>query len=281
MAQTTIGLLHPGEMGSAVGAAARSAGSRVLWASEGRSKRTREYALQAGLEDTGSLAELVKRSDVILSVCPPHSATDVAQSVAALKFDQVFVDANAVAPGTTRKIAKIVSDGGATFIDGGIIGLPPTAHGSTRLYLSGAGGNKIAALFQGTLLEAIALDAPIGAASALKMAYASWTKQTSALVLAIRALAIAEGVDEALVAEWKKSMPDLLARTDRALKDNTRKAWRFIGEMEEMAATFAACGLPDGFPLAARDIYRKLEAYKDTTNPPSLDEVARAIRTKS
>src|SRR5207244_10808669 len=197
---TTIGLLNPGEMGSMVGAAVRSTGARVLWAGEGRSAATRERASAAGLEDAGSVGSVVRASEVILSVCPPHAAVDVASQVAALRFAGTYVDGNAVSPQTGREIGRIVEKGGATFVDGGIIGPPPRKPGTTRLYLSGEQAGTIARLFEQGPLQAIAIDGGPGAASALKMAYAAYTKGTSALPIAIRALAMRAGVDKALLA---------------------------------------------------------------------------------
>ncbi|HEV8641455.1 MAG TPA: DUF1932 domain-containing protein [Methylomirabilota bacterium] len=278
MAETTIGLLHPGEMGSVVGACARAGGARVLWASEGRSAPSRARAAADGLEDAGTLGALVARSAVILSVCPPHAAADVARGVAAHRFSGIYVDANAIAPATARNVGAIVERAGASFVDGGIVGPPPRARGTTRLYLSGREAKRVGALLAESPLEAIALDGPPGAASALKMAYAAWTKGTSALLMAIRAMASAEGVDEALLREWQRSQPDLPARSETAVKSSARKAWRFVGEMEEMAATFAGAGLPDGFQRAAVDIYRRLAGYKDAATPPSVAEVSRTLR---
>jgi 3-hydroxyisobutyrate dehydrogenase-like beta-hydroxyacid dehydrogenase len=274
---TTIGILHPGEMGSAVGAAARSGGARVVWASGGRGTATRKRAEADGLEDVGTLVRLARDSEIILSVCPPANAPDVAREVAATRFGGTFVDGNAIAPATTRAVGEIVTAGGARFVDGGIIGPPPRKAGEARLYLSGEGATAIAAVFKGSLLEAIVLDGPIAAASALKMAYGGWNKGQQALLLAIRALAAHEGVDEALIAEWKRSMPDVPARSERAVSANIKKAWRFVGEMEENAATFAAAGLPTGFHEAAGEIYRRLAGWKDTATPPSMAEVAKTL----
>jgi 3-hydroxyisobutyrate dehydrogenase-like beta-hydroxyacid dehydrogenase len=215
---------------------------------------------------------------VILSVCPPHAAADVARAVAAQRFSGIYVDANAIAPATARNVGAIVERAGASFVDGGIVGPPPRARGTTRLYLSGREAKRVGALLAESPLEAIALDGPPGAASALKMAYAAWTKGTSALLMAIRAMASAEGVDEALLREWQRSQPDLPARSETAVKSSARKAWRFVGEMEEMAATFAGAGLPDGFQRAAVDIYRRLAGYKDAATPPSVAEVSRTLR---
>jgi 3-hydroxyisobutyrate dehydrogenase-like beta-hydroxyacid dehydrogenase len=270
---TTVGILHPGDMGSVVGACAVAGGSRVLWASEGRSAGSRERAAAAGLEDARTVAALVAASDVILSVCPPHAAIDLARDVAGRRFAGLFVDANAVAPATAREIGTVVEAGGATFVDGGLIGPPPRNAGSTRLYLSGREAKRAAALFESTALEAIAIGDGPGAASALKMAYAAYTKGSSALLMAIRALAASEGVDDALLAEWRRSQPDLPKRSEAAARDNARKAWRFVGEMEEIAATFAAAGLPGGFHEAAAVIYERLAGYKDAATPPSMADL--------
>jgi 3-hydroxyisobutyrate dehydrogenase-like beta-hydroxyacid dehydrogenase len=273
---TTIGLLNPGEMGSMVGAAVRSGGSRVLWAGEGRSAATRKRASEAGLEDAGSVSALVAASDVILSVCPPAAAVDVASQVAKLRFAGTYVDGNAIAPATAREIGGIVEKGGAGFVDGGIIGPPPVKPGTTRFYVSGAGAERIAAILTAGPLQAIVVPGGPGAASTVKMAYASWTKGSAALLLAVCALASAEGVEDSLVREWKISQPELSARAEGAARSNAKKAWRFIGEMEEIAATFAAAGLPDAFHQGAAEIYRRMEIYKEGP-APSFADVLRAL----
>ena len=270
---TTVGLLHPGDMGSMVGACAVASGARVVWASEGRSADTRARAVAAGLEDVGRVDAVVAGSDVILSVCPPHAALDLAREVAARRFSGLFVDANAVAPATAREIGAVVEAGGATFVDGGLIGPPPRAAGSTRLYLSGREAKRAVALFESSALEAIAVNDSPGAASALKMAYAAYTKGSSALLMAIRALAAREGVDDALLGEWRRSQPELPKRSEAAARDNARKAWRFVGEMEEIAATFEAAGLPGGFHEAAAAIYERLAGYKDAATPPAMADL--------
>ena len=276
MASSTIGLLHPGDMGSMVGASARANGLRVLWASEGRSAQTRERATAAGLEDMKGLAPVVAASQIVLSVCPPHAAVDLAREVAAQGFSGVYVDGNAVSPQTGREIGRIVEKGGATFVDGGIIGPPPRKRGTTRLYLSGEQAGTIARLFEEGPLEAIAIDGGPGAASALKMAYAAYTKGTSALLIAIRALAMQAGVDQALLDEWGRSQPGVAVRSESAARDNARKAWRFTGEMAEIAATLEAADLPGGFFHAAGEIYERLAKYKDAAETPSAEEVVKA-----
>ncbi len=273
----TVGLLHPGEMGSAVAETLRAGGHTVLWASEGRGAGTRTRAGELGLEDVGSLAAVAERVGVILSVVPPHAALDVARSVTASGFSGLYVDANAVAPETAREIGRLVERGGARFVDGGIIGPATRKPGAARIYLSGPDAKSVAPLFHAGPVSAIVLDGPVGAASALKMAFAGWNKGQQALLACIRAMAVAEGVDEALLAEWAISMPEMPGRSERAVRDNARKAWRFVGEMEEIARTLGHVGLPTGFHEAAGEIYGRLSAYKDAALAPDVQTAVAAL----
>jgi hypothetical protein len=198
VAVETVGLLHPGEMGAAVGAVLRGQGHRVVWASEGRSEETRVRAESSSLEDVGSVAK-VAEADVVFSICPPHE------------------------PGTTR------------------------------LYLSGDEAPAVAGLFAGSVLDARVTSN----ASVVKMAYAAWTKGTAAMLIAIRELALREGVEATLLEEWDLSQPGLRERHERATRSAEAKGWRWVGEMEEIADTFEAAGLPGGFHRAAAEVYRR------------------------
>jgi 3-hydroxyisobutyrate dehydrogenase-like beta-hydroxyacid dehydrogenase len=276
----TIALLHPGEMGAAVGACLVSRGIRVVWASENRSPATRERAEHAGLEDLVSLKCCLDRalaaSDVVLSICAPSGALELARQVAAQGYQGIYIDANAISPARSREIGCVMETAGARFVDGGIIGLPPTPNRIVRLYLCGPDAPAIAALFAGSQTEAIVIDRPIGAASALKMCYAACNKGETALLGIIRSLARHEGVDETLLKEWADSQPGLAQRSDNIAK-RARKAWRWAGEMEEIAASFDAANLPSGF-LANAEIYRRLEGYKDAAELPSSEEVSARLR---
>jgi len=236
-------------MGAAVAGALRE--HSVLWASAGRSAATAERARAAELEDAGDVGELCRRCEILLSICPPHAAADLAR--AASGFTGIYVDANAIAPDTARAIAKLQP----RLVDGGIVGPPPTRPGTTRLYLSGAEAEQIAALFAGTNVDARVVSTEPGAASALKMAYAGWTKGSAALLLTVRELARAEGVEDALLEEWRLSIPELEERLAGAGRSARRKGWRWIGEMEEIAHSMAAQDLPAGFHEAAAEVFRR------------------------
>jgi len=278
----TIALLHPGNMGATIGACAATSGARVLWAAEQRSAASRKRAEQTGLLDAGDLAAAVRQSDIVLSVCPPEFASEVATEVAAQKFKGLYVDANAVSRTTAEEIGRIVSQAGASFVDGGIIGSPVKKAGTTRLYLSGEKAEEIAQLFSASMLDARTIGAIPGEASALKVVYAAWTKGTDALILAIRALATHEGVDNALLEEWKTSQPALESKCMRAAAVAAPKMWRYVGEMNEIAAAFESAGLPGGFHSAAAKISERLANFKDQTEPgPTLAAVLEQLLRKS
>jgi len=277
MAEQTIAILHPGEMGAAIGARLRAKGLRVLWTSAGRSAATRTRAQAADLEDAGTLRAALSATSIVLSVCPPHAALSLAREVAATRYRGVYVDANAIAPATSREAALAIEAAGGTFVDGGIIGPPPREGTNARLYLSGRDAASLAPLFSSGELMARALDGPVGAASALKAAYAAWNKGATALAAAARTLAAEAGVGDALVAEWQGTQPDALKRLEQ-LRGAARKAWRWTGEMDEIAAAFAEAGLPDGFHVAAGQLYERLVAFKDAGAAPPPDAIFAALR---
>src|SRR4051794_12559491 len=212
----TIAVLHPGEMGSAVAAAL---GHDVTWVPDGRSETTAERARAANMTPGEPL-----EADVILSICPPHAVLDVARAVGA--FRGIYVDANAISPARSAEVRALLPH--AAFVDGGIIGPPPIRADTTRLYLSGERAADVAALFEETIVDARV----VGDASALKMAYAAWTKGSAALLLAAHQAAEAYGVGAALDAEW--AALGLEARLRAAQEAKAAKGWRWIAEMEEI-----------------------------------------------
>jgi 3-hydroxyisobutyrate dehydrogenase-like beta-hydroxyacid dehydrogenase len=274
----TIGLLHPGDMGAFIGACLRHNGHHVLWASEGRSPATAARALQAGLTAALSLADLVADSAVIVSVCPPDAAEDVAQRVVAHGFRGLYVDANAIAPQRAAAISASLHAAGAAFVDGSILGGPSWDQGQTDLYLSGPRAADAAALFAGPRLAARVLGPDAGQASALKMCYAAYTKGTSALLGAILAAADALDVTQPLLDQWTQDDANFPARTQQRVRRVTAKAWRFAGEMDEIAATFQAAGLPGGFHASAAELFRRLSHFKDADTLPELEDVLKALR---
>ena len=275
-----IGVVSPGAMGTEVGRSLAGLGTRVVVALDGRSDRSRSRSKAAGLEDAGSLSELVRASDLVLSIVPPAFAVDVASQLAQAMTDTgahpVVIDANAVSPARAREVGHAIERGGGRYVDGGIVGGPPHPERRTDLMLSGAGAEKLATELTTEELVATCIGNDPTAASALKMCYASWTKGTSALLISIRAVARHQGVDQALVDLWGRAQPSLLARSD-AEGGVAGRAWRWVDEMAEIARTFEDAGLPGGAADAAGRLYERLASFKDVDTPPSLDELLTAV----
>ena len=270
---STIGILHPGEMGVSIAASAIYSGHQVYWASSGRSDKTRQRAEKHRLTEVDTLSQLCQASENIICICPPHAAEQVAQSVLQAGFTGLYLDANAIAPQRSVRIGEQMESAGIQYVDGGIIGGPAWAPKETWLYLSGTNSEKIAACFIHGMLEVKILADEIGKASALKMCYAAYTKGTSALLAAILATAEALSVREDLYAHWNMEQANFSEQTNTRVARVTAKAWRFEGEMREIATTFREAGLPGEFHEAAAEIYGRLAGFKGSTNLPPFHEV--------
>ena len=255
----TVGILSPGDMGSAIGARLAANGARVLVALDDRSARTKALAAQAGLEDVHSVEELVVSATHVLSVLVPSEAVRAAERVArALRSTgatPLVADLNAISPGTARQVAAIVESAGARFVDCGIIGRPPRGSINPRVYASGPSAAEMVALAEHGL-DVRAMGDVVGQASALKMCYAALTKGLQALGAELMVTARTLGVDEHLRSEMVGGQPALRAWLEEAMPIMPPKAHRWIGEMEEIAATFEQVGLTPGMLLGAADMYR-------------------------
>ena len=274
---TKVGIIHPGNMGVSVAASAADGGHEVYWASEGRSPQTRQRAERVGLSDVGTLEALCQVCDVLLSVCPPHAAEDVADHVLSAGFTGLYLDGNAISPQRVVGMAGKMSGSGVDFVDGGIVGGPAWEPGQTWLYLSGERAEQIAQLFAGGPLETAVIGHHAGKASALKMCYAAWTKGSTALRCAVVASAAHLDVWEELAAQWDRDWPGFSEETVGRVRRVTAKAWRFAGEMEEIAATFEKAGLPGDFGRGAASVYRRLGGFKGASETPGLEQVLAAL----
>ena len=262
-----VGVLHPGEMGVTVLESLVENDVSATWVKGGRSESTVQRASSIPSVDT--LEELIHSVGIIISVCPPSAALEVARNISDIGFKGIYVDANAISPLESRKVAELF---GAAFVDGGIIGPPAKEAGTTRIYLSGMRSREVVDLFKVGPLEAIALSdssdpEEITAASALKMAYAGFSKGSSALLLAVNAFARKSGVLEALHKEWEISAPGLVRRSQNTAVSISRKAWRFGAEMDFISESFDEKNLPPEFHQGASALYRALEEFKD--QPPA------------
>ena len=273
MMKLKTGVIHPGMMGICVAATLQNSGHDVYWASEGRSPQTRKRAENFNLFDAGSLAGLCDTCSLIISVCPPHAAEEMAEQVLAHSFQGVYLDVNAISPQRTIHIGQRMRAGGVDFVDGGIIGLPVWERGKTWLYLSGDKAPQAASFCSGGPLETTVVGNEVGKASALKMCYAAYTKGTTALLCGILATAQVLGVRGELETQWSRDWANFGEQAGERVRNVTAKAWRFAGEMTEIAATFREAGLPGEFHAAAEMIYRRMAGFKDAPSTPALEEV--------
>jgi 3-hydroxyisobutyrate dehydrogenase-like beta-hydroxyacid dehydrogenase len=254
-------------MGAGVGRLLRESGLRVVTTLAGRGERTRERAAAAGMEDVGSLGAVVREADVLLSILPPGRALELAEAVGR-DAGPLYADCNAISPATARLIGAAV---GGRYVDAGIIGGPS----APRIYASGPHAAELTAL----PLDVRSLGGEIGQASALKMCYAALTKGLSALITESMVAADANGVTAALRDELADSQRQFLAGSDR-LPGVVPKAYRWVAEMEEIAATFEEAGMTPRMLLGAADVYRQVEAARAEAESPldRTDALVRALR---
>ncbi|MBK3627630.1 NAD(P)-dependent oxidoreductase [Streptomyces sp. MBT49] len=265
MGRRDVGILHPGSMGAQVAAQAVAAGATLRWLPQGRSEATRERAGDIGLRPAADLRELAGACEILLSVCPPAAALDVAAQVADAGFRGVYVDANAVGPERMAEITDVFAGGAVTVVDGGITGPPPREPGRTRLYLSGddAAVARVRDLFEGTALTPFVLPGPVGRASALKLAFAAYNKISYALAAQACALADGHGVLDELVDLAGHLLPDTPLGTPEHLATAGARAWRWEPEMREIAGACRAAGVSAAFAEAAAATFGRWEAHKD------------------
>lgn len=276
-----IGILHPGNMGISIAASMQNSGNTVYWVSEGRGMGTLQRAQRYGLVDAGNLGNLCRTSSVIVSVCPPDAAEEVAYKVFAYGYQGIYLDANAISPQRARRIGQAAKEAGVKLIDGGIIGGPAWQPGNTWLYLSGEHAYEMVDIFSAGPLETSIIGEEIGKASALKMCFAAYTKGKSALLCAILAAAESLEVRDDLLVQWSRNGSHFAEEATERVRRVTAKAWRFAGEMDEISSTFDQVGIPGGFHAAAGSIYRRIAGFKDTPETPTLEEVLAALNQQA
>jgi len=282
---TTVAIVSPGDMGHTVGQRLREGGLRVITCLRGRGDHTRRLAEEAGIEDVRSYDDLVGEAQILLSIVPPAVAEDVAavvgESLAKTGSDLLYADCNAISPQTARRIEQRITPAGGRFVDACIIGGPPQPDGSTRFYASGPFSRMFTALGEHGL-SVVDMAGDIGDASALKMCYAALTKGLTAISAQLLAAARLLGIFEALEEELRASQGALYERITRGLPSMPARARRWVGEMEEIAATFAYVGLPRSTYLGAAEVLQlvgetPLADRLPEDPPPTAAEVLEAL----
>ena len=261
MPSETIAILSPGDMGHAVGRALVGCGHAVITCLAGRSERTRGLAEAGGFRVLPDLEAVAEEAHLVLAILPPAAAKETAEAVAAAMQrcgrTPPYVECNAISPGSSRAIGEVIGAAGAPYIDGGIIGTKPGGGYVPRLYVSGANTAPVSVL-DGKAFEVMAIGGEVGRASAIKMCYAGLTKGTWTLYAAILVAAEAMGLSAELRDEFLYSQGDAYARMQGVVPRLPADSGRWIGEMEEIAATFADAGVTPGFHQGAAAMFRLL-----------------------
>ena len=275
MAQLTVAIVAQGEMGAAIGRCIASAGAKVVTSLAGRSEASRARAATAGLIHLDD-PDLVAQSDIFLSVLPPGEALGLAQRFRPVLEEApkrpVYVDCNAVSPVTLLDIATCIDRTGAPFVDGGIIGGPPRQDYSPKLFVSGPHAQSVLAL-RDYGLDVQVIGREFGEASSLKMCYGAMTKGLVALGSTIFLAAARSGSGEALRRELGSSQPELTHWLDRQVPASYDKAYRWIAEMEEVAAFMEAAGVDSGMHQAAARLFRRIAAANKGLSKQDPDEI--------
>lgn len=260
-AMDTIAILYPGDMGHAVGRVLGDHGHIVITCLTGRTERSHKLAQAGNIRVVESMQALVKEADLILSILPPSAAVGLARTVSeAMKETSsfpVYVDCNAISPDTAAQVGGIITSTGAQFIDGGIIGLAPGKSDATRFYVSGTDTRPMESL-DGKGFFVRAIGDRVGQASGLKMCYAGLTKGTFTLHTAVLIAAERMGLSAELRNELIESQSDTYSKMQVRVPKIPADSGRWIGEMEEIAKTFANVGVPSGFHQGAAEVLRIL-----------------------
>jgi L-threonate 2-dehydrogenase len=271
-----IAVIAAGEMGAGIGKRLSERGARVLTSLKGRSAASARRAGEAGMVAVED-ADLVKQAAVILSVVPPAEAVGLAQrlkpALAQASHNPLYVDCNAVAPKTATDIATVLTGMACRYVDGGIIGGPPTGAYTPTLYVSGEAAAD-ALLLARYGLNVRVLDGPIGAASALKMSYAGITKGFTAIGTAMMLGSARAGCAEALRRELFESQPQLAAWLTRQIPRMFPKAYRWVAEMEEIAAFLGEDQASHDMFVAIAGLYEHMAAGAAKTSPAAERDLA-------
>src|SRR5271170_9464 len=266
----TVAVMAQGTMGAGVGKRLAERGAAVRTLLSGRSEASAGRAKAAGMTPAADERDLLAGADYFLSILPPAEAEGLASRLApalqSLAKKPVYVDCNAISPQTAERVAAIVEPTGAVFVDGGIIGGPPRDGYSPAIYASGQDAKRTEALKDYGIDWRI-IEGPIGAASGLKMSYAGITKGTTAIAAAMLLGAARFGCAEALIAELSASQPEMLKRMQRGIPGMYDKAYRWVGEMEEISDFLDANPASSGMYENIARLYEFLAAAEADAAP--------------
>ncbi|HEU0020328.1 MAG TPA: DUF1932 domain-containing protein [Dehalococcoidia bacterium] len=282
MSINTVAILSPGDMGHAVGQLLREHELRVVTCLTGRSDRTRALAKEAGIEDLPDFNEMVKNSDVILSMTvsevAPQVCQEVADAIQATGYtDVLFAECNAIAPQLTRQLEPVIARTGARFVDASIIGGPPRGGSSPRFYTSGPNATELEQLREFGL-DVRNIGPETGQASGIKMCYAAMTKGSTALYSELLMAAEMMGLSDHLKAEFQSSQGSVYQRMASGIPSMPARSRRWVSEMEEIGATFEHLGMTPYLFQGVADMYRLIGSTPLGDETPESRDTRRSLQ---
>ncbi|KAL9611465.1 MAG: hypothetical protein Q9167_003902 [Letrouitia subvulpina] len=277
LTRSTIGIISIGEMGLGIAKLLQAHEYRVVTTVSNRSPTTQSRAASASIETFPSIDDLVLQTDYLLSIVPPHSALSTASSiasssaVASRSHPLHYVDLNAISPCSARNVSSLFAQtANIRFVDGGIIGPPPSlsppsqAGKWSKPSIPTSGPYPLPDHLSETL-NSFRLSDTVGAASGLKMCFASLTKGLAAIAVQSFSTAAQLGVLPELQRHLGSYSPKTLELAEKGVVGCQGKAGRWAGEMKEINECFEEAGGEEGemFKGAAEVFFKVAEAVNE------------------
>ena len=282
-----IAILSAGNMGAAVGAQLGAAGFDVLTCLAERSEYTKRKAEEAGFRDVHSLDALVTEAELVLSILDPGKAVLIAEQVAEAmaKTDArlTYADCNATSPATAKRLQAIIEGAGGKFIDVGIIGGAPTRRDNFPNFCTSGADAALLAELDGKGVKIRYIGAEIGQGSAITICNGAYNKGAFALYTTVMLAAEHYGFADFLRERLPNSQAGTVERLDEAIIRLPTLSERYVGEMEQVAETFASIGLPANIHQGAAELFELVSAAplasqrRDEIDPERTSEETLAL----
>ena len=277
----TVAILSPGDMGHAVGQLLKQHELRVITCLTGRSDRTKGLAKLAGIEDIEDFDEMVKTSDLIMSITVseivPALCKEVANAIQRTDSNLLFAECNALSPETTKSMEQIITEAGGRFVDASIIGGPPRNGSSPRFYTSGPNASEFEQMREFGL-DVRNIGPNTGQASGIKMCYAAMTKGTAALHSQLLLAAETLGLYEPLMNEFASGHKAVIERMEGWIPGVPAKSRRWVSEMQEIEATFQELGMTPHIFEGVADMYRLIGSTDIADENPETRDKGRSLK---
>lgn len=274
---TTVGILHCGELGTAIAHLLAADGVRVTSVVTGRSRETRARAERAGVDLFDTLAELLDSADVVLSTVHPSGALDVAQSCSpALRRNAIYVDLNSIGIDSSDEIQTTVERAGFAYVAGAVQGMSSRLEDMGVVYLSGPRADDVVSLF-GRFARVEQLGDEPHLAKVMKLLLAGTSKGLSMLFVELAVIAERTGLGERFSTELEGFYPALAELIERSLPSYQQHALRRVDEVAAIEELAQSVGARHDMLAGVRLLLESnWQAWSELQSPPSVDAIIRS-----